>query len=408
MQTVTIKREIESAVVFALGKNPASIRLSEIKDWRGVIDFMLNCKLAGIFYRRLQDEAQLSLVPEDQAERLRQFYYFVALKNKVLLTELKKIWAAFSEKDVPMVLLKGTSLILTGVYQMGERYSADLDFLVDKISRGDLKAIVNKAGYAPVEHSDKRWWTEEHFIRSGGKLLDEMFSIFLEFHWTFRPLNKGNGREMAESIFQNCAVTDYHGGKYTIPTPDLQFYQAGIHGSAYHAFDSAYFWVSLADLSALSRRANLNYAAIADMAESQGMLEHLGVMGWIMSEKLGLDCGLWKSAVGKMPYIKPVLEKTGQAVWMGFLSTRAVSFTNLVYFLGKSGLKNRVRAFLELAGLASGERVEAQGVRMNYPRSGFFALLSLRLKKIDREFLSLVWQMARFYRTIKFQIPEDS
>ena len=235
-----------------------------------------------------------------------------------------------------------------------------------------------------------------------------MFSVFLEFHWTFRPLNKGNGKELAESFSKTAPSRNTDGGKYDIPTPELQFYQAGLHGSAYHPFDSAYFWVSLADLSALSRRASIDYAAIAEIAERQGMLEHLGLMGWIMAEKLGLDGGLWRAACGKMPYLKPVLEKTGLAVWMGFLSSQAVSLTNLIYFLGKSGWKNRSRAFLKLAGLARGERVEAQGVRMNYPRSGFFALLSSRLKKIDREFLGLVWQMARFYRTIKFQIPEDS
>ena len=110
------------------GEKSVRLQISGIRDWRGVIDFMLNCKLAGIFYRRLQEQSQLPSVPEDQAERLRQFYYFVALKNKVLLAELEKIWAVFSGKDVPMVLLKGTSLILTGAYQMGERYSGGSGF----------------------------------------------------------------------------------------------------------------------------------------------------------------------------------------------------------------------------------------------------------------------------------------
>jgi len=402
-----LKGELENAVVFGLGQKADPALIDQVNNWRAVSEFMVNSKLAGVFFRKLQSARLLQVVPDTELERLRQFYYFTALKNKVLLSELGRIREVFAGRNVPLVLLKGASLLLTGAYQMGERYQADLDFLVQGMEREELRSLLKSVGYVPVEHSDRRWWSEEHFIKSGSKGADEIFSVFLEFHWTFRPLNRGRGDELAQAILGQTVSANYRGQSYQVPSQSLQFYQAAIHGSAYHPFDSAYFWVSLADLSALAGKA-VDHQLLTNLAEKQGMLEHLGVMCWILSAKLGFAPGLWESAANKNPGLKPVLEKTGQAAWRGLLSPTPISFANLIYLFSRTSLASRARALLELAGLARGERVEVQGKSLKAPRTGFFSQLAARLRKLDREFIRLVWQMARFYRNIRFRIPDDN
>ena len=408
MKAEPIKREMETALVFALGRDPNPALLDGIQNWRAVCDFLLGSKTAGVFYRRLLAAKAGAAAPAPELERLRQFYYFSALKNKVLLNELNKIREILAGKNIRLIVLKGASLILSGAFQPGERYQCDLDFLIEGMGREELRGLLKPAGYLPVAHSDQHWWSEEHFIRGDGRRGEEMFSVFLEFHWTFRPLNRCSGKELAEAIFEHSEPVVWREREYIIPTAELRFFQAGIHGSAYHAFESGYFWVALADLGAIANKRRLDFSLIAGIAEKQGMLEHLGIMGWVLAEKLSLDRGLWQEVVKRAPQLERTLATTGQAVWRGLLGPHPVSFANLVHLFGQSHFRSRVRACLKLAGLYKGESVEVEGTRLNVPPAGFLALSRSRFKRLDREFVRLVWQMARFYRKIKFQIPKDS
>jgi len=405
-QVEIFKDQLENAVVFALAPTPDPLLIDRVNNWRAVVEFMVNSKLAGIFFRKLQSSHLLQLIPETEAERLRQFYYFTALKNKVLLSELARIQGVLTGRDVPLVVLKGASLLLTRVCQMGERYQADLDFLVKDMERQDLRKLLEVEGYIPVEHSDRSWWSEEHFIKRGSQFGDDVFTVFLEFHWTFRPLNRGQGQELARSIFESARSVKYAGQSYQVPSLSLQFYQAAIHGSAYHPFDSAYFWVSLSDLSALAREA-FDPQPVIELAEKHRMLEHLGVMSWILSSNLGLASGLWEAVAQKTPGLKPVMEETGQALWHGLLNPAPISFANLIYLFSRASFASKLHAFWELSGMARGERVEVMGKSIKARRTGFFRLFASRLRKLNREFLRMVWQMARFYRSIGFFIPDD-
>lgn len=407
-QTEKLKTEIENAIIFTLSCVPDPARLQKIEHWPQVIDFLITRKTAGMFFGRLRELNACRVVPAPELERCLQFYYFTALKNKVFFEELKKIWKLLQGQGTSAVLLKGSALILRGLYQPGERYQADLDFLVCDIEREKLKELVATLGYQPVTHSDQRWWSEEHFIRSGSKGLDDMFSAFLEFHWTFRPLNLGGGEELAKAIFQSSRRIAHKGTEYKIPSPEIQFYQAGIHGSAYHPFDSAYFWVSLADQARLSAHNQMNYSMIAEFAKSQGLIEHLGVMGWLLKEKLGHRQDLWSIASQKVPQAAAIMEETAEAVWSGLLNPQPFSFANLVYLFSRSSLRDRVRACLELAGMTKGEHVQVQGVMLSVARAGFFRSLRSKLRRLDWGFLRLVCKMAVFYRSIGFRIPKNS
>lgn len=404
----TLIKDLENASLFALAKGADAGILKGITNWPQVSDFLVTRKLAGVFFKKLAGQGAAGLVPEAELERLRQFYYLIALKNKAMFSELKKVQDAFAGKNVNLVLLKGASLIMRGFFQPGERYLADLDFLIEGIERPGLRDMLAQAGYSQMEHSDRHWWSEEHFVSSGSKWLEDAFSISLEFHYTFRPLNRGSGEELAKTIFKCAQSAEYKGGSYRVPSAELQLYQAGIHGSAHHPFDSAYFWVSLADLAAIISAVKVDYSIISELAENQGMLEHLGVMSWLLTRKLGISSGLWEAIINKIPKMKDTMENTGQALWKGLLKPNPVSFTNLVYILGSSNFKDRVHACLQLMGLKKAVQFKMEGQRFHPPRKGFGAFFRSRIKRFNGEFIRLVWQMAKFYRKSKFRIPGDS
>ena len=403
-----LKKDLENACLFTLAKNPDPALLKGINHWPGVCDFLASRKIAGVFFRRLNAMGLSHLAPEPELEKVRQFYYFTALKNKVLFSELMKLWPVFSGKNVALVLLKGSSLIARGFFQPGERFQADLDFLISGMERPELKVLLGDAGYDYMEHSDPRSWSEEHYIRSGSKGVDDVFSVFLEFHYTFRPLNEGSGAELAKAIFKSSQAVEYKGRTYQIPRAEMQFYQASIHGSAYHPFDSAYFWVSLSDQAAIMNSVPLNYSLIAEHAQNQRMLEHLGLMSWILANKLGYGKELWETIANKTPKMRGVMEETGQALWQGLLNSNPVSFSSLVYILSRSNLKTRVHSLLELTRLAKGEHFHVQGKRLNPPRPGFIALFLSRLKRFNGEYARLIWQVAKFYKKTKYQLRDDN
>ncbi len=401
-----LKNEIESAVLFTLQKDVNARQLPTIENWPAVCDFLVSRKLAGRFYRHAQTQDLLGLIPEAERESLRQFYHLTAIKNKVLFTELKRVWEGLESPLVNLVLLKGASLILRGVYLPGERYQNDLDFLVRGVEKPELRKQISGLNYHYVQHADQQDWSEENYVLEGSKGAGDVFTVFLEFHWTFRPINRSGGQILARDLWAGAEELRSDGRSYRIPSAELQFYQAGLHGSAHHPFDSGYFWVALMDLSALSEKLTLNPSAIIAFAESQGLAEHLGIMSYLLANKLGLLPELWEQLAGRNAQSRTLIEQTAQKIWQALLNPRPVSLSHIIYLFAPTEAKNKRKAILELAGLRKhGDAVSVDGVHLANPRPGFFYLLSHRVRALDWEFLKLVWQVAKFYRRVKVYFP---
>jgi len=401
-----LKREIESAVLFALAKEPEAGLLQKIEHWPEVGNFISSRKLAGRFYQRVKENHLFNLIPEPALENLKQFYHLTAIKNKILFKEMQRVCDQLKSPEINLILLKGASLILRRVFQPGERYQNDLDFLLSGMDRDTLKETIFRLGYLSVQHSDQQDWSEANFKLSEGKSFGDAFSVFLEFHWTFRPLNYLSGEKLAKDILNGSEAIGYDSRTYQIPRAELQFYQAGLHGCAHHPFDSGYFWVSLMDLSALASSLKLNYRQIINFAEDQGLAQNLGVMSYLMAEKLHIFPEFWQELASRSPKLKPLIEQTGQAIWWGFLNPRPISLIHIIYLFSPTEAKNKRNAFLELTGLRKrGEQVQVNGVPLTSPRPRFFALLASRLRILDWDFLKLIWQTAKFCGKVKVYFP---
>lgn len=401
-----LKREIESALVFALNKDPKPELIEGLLHWQDVVNFVISRKIAGRFYKRLKENHLLHLVPDPWLNNVKEFYYFNALKNKILFKDLERIATHFKAHQVNLILLKGASLLVRGVYQQGERFQADLDFLVSGISREQLQKEILELGYLNVHHSDAQDWSEESFVSKGSKGLADISAVFLEFHWTFRPINHHSGEKLAQAILKGAEPIAFNSCVFNVPKPELQFYQAGLHGCAHHPFDSGYFWVALQDLSAIADRLKLDSDEIINIALEHRLAEHLGVLAFLLKEKLGIFPQLWEGLASRIPESKTLVEQTARVVWDGLLNPRPVSLSHFIYLFSPTDPRNRRKAILELTGLRrTGEKVQAGETNLQNPRPGFFALLSYRIRTLDWQFLKMVWQIAKFHRKVKVYFP---
>jgi len=398
-----LQAEIEKAVLFALCPSEEPALLQSISNWEEVSRFLISRKLAGRFFHRLRANSCLELVPEPFALELEKAYQLFVIKNKLFLEELERIWKALKKEINQIMIFKGIGLLLSGFYQLGERYQVDIDFLVSDYPREKLCFLVQELDYIPTEHSDQFWWSEEHFVLKGSRGAGDVFSVFLEFHWEFKPINHTSGRELVWALFNHQEIIDRQNQRYVVPNPEMQFYLSAIHGSAFHPFDSSYFWVSLMDLSTISSQKKLNLDLIIPLAQTQGLTEHLGIMIYLLWEKLGGEESIWEKFQQALEQKKLVI-KTAQKLWEAFLKPQPLSLTNLSLLLAKTSWKEKLKALKEFSGLSSGEEIKAEEKTITFQRPSFFNLFKRRLKLLaDKEFLSLIWQMARFYRKTDFR-----
>ena len=402
MRSTELKKEIENAVLFALYRSPEPEFLKNISRWDEVCRFLISRKLAGRFFHRLQNSNQ-SLVPESVYSKLKQVYQLFAVKNQLFLKELERIWSYLEKEIDELMIFKGMGLIISGFYHIGERYQVDMDFLVNNFPREKLRSLVPELGYLSVQHSDQFWWSEEHFLLKGSKGAGDLFSVFLEFHWDFKPINQTSGKELVEALLSNQERIEREGRTYVIPTAEIQFYLSAIHGSALHPFDSSYFWVSLMDLSTIASKVSLNQSLILDLAKKQRLIEHLAVMIYLIGKKLGVEVPIWERLQESLDQ-NELIEKTAEKIWQAFLRPEPLSLANFSLLMAKTPWREKIKALKEFAGISRGEKVEVENKSITAPRPQLLRALRRRFQLLNnKEFISLVWQMAKFYRKTNFR-----
>jgi len=395
-----LQKEIEKAMIFTLGSGSRTELLEPINHWSQVVDFLMDMKVGGGFYSKLTKAGLEKFLPESELERLRQYYHLIAIRNKLLFQELDKVVSKLKELEPKLkwALIKGGGLIISGVYSSAERYLADLDFVVQGVEREELRELVKGLGYIRLGHFEEKWWYEEMFFLKGRVEKDPAFSVFLEFHWNFRPVNQAKGTEIVEAIFQDIQEQEFQGKRYKAPSPELQFYKCFYHGSAHHFFDYNYFWITLLDLTMFLEKYKIDFQRVIKLSKQGGLLEHLGVLAFLLVEKLGYSSELWKMVCQETPKQVALIQETAQALWIGSLNLYPAKLTHITSLLAKDSLKRKILVSLELLGLRRRYLIRTQS---GVPPT-FISVFSRRTRKLNWEFIKLAFKMARFYRKIGF------
>lgn len=90
-------------------------------------------------------------LPEPARARLREAYTSTTLHNRLFLHELSRVLPLLNGHGVDVILLKGVALV-AGLYgDPGLRPMADLDLLVRPAAAATAMAVLQAAGYCPIE-----------------------------------------------------------------------------------------------------------------------------------------------------------------------------------------------------------------------------------------------------------------
>jgi len=116
-------------------------------DWFILVQKAVREGLAPLLYRHCKNLGLLSILPDYVREALSRFYRQTTFYNTCLMRYLDELGDVLTKYDIPVIVLKGASL-LNGVYtDIGLRPMEDIDLMVRPEDLNGLKRILKDIGY---------------------------------------------------------------------------------------------------------------------------------------------------------------------------------------------------------------------------------------------------------------------
>jgi hypothetical protein len=140
---------------------PAARRL-EAGDWRELVGRAEALGVAGPLHAFLLAQPGRSGIGDAEWAGLQGVYYAQGARNAALLTALRDVLAAFAQRAIPVVVLKGAALAETVYRNVATRPMRDLDLLVRSEHLPDAADTLERLGFAPDEWYRPREWYLEH------------------------------------------------------------------------------------------------------------------------------------------------------------------------------------------------------------------------------------------------------
>lgn len=274
--TLRLSREEAILVEAAGGASPAADVVAEGGpiDWQQVLELAAWHRLLPLLWHHLTERGEhADQVPSAVLGELRRFAREALAGHLRLEGELRRALAALDEAGIPVVLLKGAALVEAVYAHQGLRPMADLDLLVPPDDVRRAFDVVQGLGYevrGPKVRArdDDAWLASLHHHLP---LVTPSGSVLVELHHRLvvdRPDYDVDG-VWARAIPSEAPPP------HLLPAPEDLF----LHVAAHFALDRINRERSglgqLADLVRISRRWDLDWAAIADRARGSGVADRL-------------------------------------------------------------------------------------------------------------------------------------
>ena len=187
--------------------------LSKTVDWGHLLELAQFHGMLPLVTYNLTTNGLISQVPKSYSERLNQAYSGSLYRNLILSTELEKVLANFSKKEIAVIVLKGTILAEQLYGNPGLRTVADMDILVrlEEIASADslllemgYAKIINEPSYVHPFHDVYQKWA--------------IMPYFIELHWNL------DDRELVTvplpDIWRRAQIIEIQGGTTMILSPE--------------------------------------------------------------------------------------------------------------------------------------------------------------------------------------------
>lgn len=122
-----------------------------VQDWEYLTSTIIDRGIAPLFYKKLPQLPNSSLIPETVKTKLQQAYYKTFSRSTVLYEHFRKIAEAFTSQGIAVIALKGVYLSEWLYQDIGLRQFSDIDLLVKEEDAANCLTILEGLGYNPSE-----------------------------------------------------------------------------------------------------------------------------------------------------------------------------------------------------------------------------------------------------------------
>jgi hypothetical protein len=193
-------------------------RLSQILkgkvDWQYLLDLAESHGIVPLIAYNLLAIGLTTQIPQSYMERLKQLYNYNLYRNIILSDELTKVLSAFSQNNIPVIVLKGTVLAEQLYGNPGLRTVGDIDIMVQPDNLPSARSVLSNLGYQKSV-SEQTWvhpFHEEPYIKK------TRFMSVVELHWDIDDPRLAAVPQY--QIWHRAQQVEIHGSKAMVLSPE--------------------------------------------------------------------------------------------------------------------------------------------------------------------------------------------
>ncbi|MFN7945028.1 MAG: nucleotidyltransferase family protein [Blastocatellia bacterium] len=160
----------------------AQLRGLSADEWTELLRLAVRQRVAPLLHQRLTSRELRSANSSGAFEQLEKHYYYNAIRNQLVLRELRDILRALRAQGIPVIVLKGAYLAPAVYRDPALRVMSDIDLLIPQSRIADAARAVAALGY----HTAVSFTPDECFARwhQLPVMHCEGAAASLELHWT--------------------------------------------------------------------------------------------------------------------------------------------------------------------------------------------------------------------------------
>ena len=356
--------------------------------WHQVLEIALRHGVAPLLHRALQSGGALDELPEPVRTRLKEERHATALLNLRKYGEFRRIVQALSERDIPLIALKGLHLADIVYRDISLRPMSDLDILVP---RPDVERAI--AALQSIEYG-----FEADVSGAAPGMLDEKCNIglahrrlglWLEIHWTLAESGACYTPPMDE-VWRSAVPGRLGDTDVAVMSPEFLLLHVCAHLACNHVF--GFDLRALCDIAEIAREGP-DWEVVADLGQRHGWTRGVAAALRLARDHLGAEIPAQALAALGADALDPDLLGDAMAHLLNFsrMPGELVTAPNLLALASGDTLRARSRLLWKRVFVPRAELSLLYGVPEHSPRLDLY--YAVRLRDLFRKYAASAWAL---------------
>ncbi len=245
----------------------------------------IHAGLSPLIYSKLKKANAIEQVPPKVIERFEELYYGYVLENTKLYRHLTTVLTAFSQKDIPIIVLKGAALAECVYEDIGLRPMFDVDLLIKKEDISAAEHLLEQLQFSPKEiRHTKEWYRTSHHHLVPYASPDG--SLILELHHHIVPPAEQVTFPITE-LWQRSRPTHIASAPTLVLSWEDMLLHLCLHATPEHYFRGKLN--ALCDMTQVINRFNkeIDWARLVSIAKDYRIEKYLYYALWLSREMVG-------------------------------------------------------------------------------------------------------------------------